>query len=101
MSVQLVYSRPLNRKGNLQYSPSAFPYFTRTTEGDTGWAVSPSGRFFGDWDSDSAGLWDLPPTAGSLVPSEQTEGSEVAREATVLVAKGQRGMRGTREETRA
>lgn len=32
VSVQLVYSLPLNRKGNLQYSPSAFPYFTRTTE---------------------------------------------------------------------
>lgn len=30
-SVQLLYSLPLNQKGNLQYSPSAFPYFTLTT----------------------------------------------------------------------
>lgn len=94
MSVQLVYSRPLNRKGNLQYSPSAFPYFTRTTEDNTGWRVSRSGRFFGDRDSDSAALWDLPPTASSLVPSEQIEGPEVAREATVLVARDSEARRG-------
>lgn len=34
-SVQLLYSLPLNQKGNLQYSPSAFPYFTLTTTNRT------------------------------------------------------------------